>query len=628
MTPGVLNRVITLLRQALGESAHETQYLHTLHGVGYRFDAQVQFEAQRPRAEASAAPADVETAPVEMPASNVASADTAAIALRDDASIQPIAVEPDAVPVAHAGAAIAPPIMPAAATPVARRSAWPWKSIAMFAALAALAGFWTVYKSTDRPAPANLSLVVLPLHAVGNAANEGVLAEGLSEELTTRLARIEGLSLISQTSAALAQERKLDFEQLAKQLHVNHAIEGSLRQAGDQLRIDLRLVELPSGRTVWVQDYDRKLADVFAIQREVAQAVAGALALRLGLAGSADANVDIALYREYLELRGILLKPDFATGTPRLNEARDALRSLVARVPDYARAHGLLARTLSARDGVLGEQTSDHLAEAEREAERALQLDADNVDAHAVKAQLAHYLLDWETSNAEYRRVQALDPTDILARVNYAWSLGGLGYVSAALDGAETAHRADPLNIAAAITYARMLDTAGKHDEANRAFGAAIPLDQGLPQYVIYGRWHNAAWRRDYAQAAQLAARMPETEGFREAYIAISAALADPTLWPQAMPAIAESERRTGKYNFGRLFAPGYDAQQVFAVFETMLRNAFPSYFVLPWQPEYAELRRTPAFQNYIKRTHILDYWRAHDFPPRCKPDGDGARCE
>jgi TolB-like protein len=121
------------------------------------------------------------------------------------------------------------------------------------------------------------------LRSLGSASNETALAEGLSEELTTRLAHIEGLSLISQTSATLAQERNLGLDQLAAQLHVDHAIEGSLREAGEQLRIDLRLIEVPSGKTVWAQDYDRKLDDVFAIQRDIAQAVAGALALRLGL---------------------------------------------------------------------------------------------------------------------------------------------------------------------------------------------------------------------------------------------------------------------------------------------------------------------------------------------------------
>jgi hypothetical protein len=121
---------------------------------------------------------------------------------------------------------------------------------------------------------------------------------------------------------------------------------------------------------------------------------------------------------------------------------------------------------------------------------------------------------------------------------------------------------------------------------------------------------------------------MPEEEGFRESYVAITAALQDASLWPQALKAIDESERRTGRYNFARLLGSGYDAKRMFEVFATMLRNAYPSYFLLVWQPEYAKLRSDPEFQNYIRDTHMLDYWRAHGFPPQCKPDGDGARCD
>lgn len=622
VTPGVLNRVVTLLRHALGETAEHTRHLSTVHAVGYRFDAPVRFSVERESAQAAGAATPIENVePVEPPATAAALESPAAIA------------EPSSAPAAPTHEAER-----AGAKP--RRTMPPgfWLVACAGVALISAAILWPRAKPVAQTSPVAASstaptLVVLPLRVVDNADKETPFAEGLSEELTTRLAHIEGLSLISQTSATIAQERNLDLDQLARQLHVSHAIEGSLREAGDQLRIDLRLIEVPSGKTVWAQDYDRKLADVFAIQRDVAQAVAAALALRLGLAGDAqngESADDVALYREYLELRGVLLKSEFTPGQPRRNAAREALRAFVARAPDYARGHGLLARIFNLFQGPGVPLTPAQIEEATQEASRALQLDPDNADAHDALAELACSRMDWDTCMTEYRRTLALDPTDISARAGggYAYRLAGIGYLDAASREFESAHRSDPLNLSVAWTRARLLDTMGRHEEALDAFETNNKLDVGLPRASIYGRWYNAVWRHDYAKVRDLAAQMPEEDGFRESYVAISAALQDSSLWPQALKLVDESEQRTGRYNFARLLGPGYDAKRMFAVFAAMLRNAYPSYFLLVWQPEYAALRRDPEFRNYIRDTHMLDYWRARGFPSQCRPEGDGARCD
>uniref|UniRef100_UPI003220572E winged helix-turn-helix domain-containing protein n=1 Tax=Rudaea sp. TaxID=2136325 RepID=UPI003220572E len=230
VTPGVLNRVVTLLRQALGESAERAQYIHTLHGVGYRFDA------------------DVRATP------------------RQRADEQELGAETDPPPAVGDGEVDAPPSPVRGTRRISARHV-----AAVLAASVLLAGLaaWLVRRGAEPAPPTRATtptLVVLPLRAVGGGHDETVLADGLSEELTTQLARAEGLHVISSTSARLAQEQHLDPQQLAVRAGTTHALEGSLREADDTLRIDLRLIETPSGRTLWAQGYDRKLADVFAIQ--------------------------------------------------------------------------------------------------------------------------------------------------------------------------------------------------------------------------------------------------------------------------------------------------------------------------------------------------------------------------
>jgi TolB-like protein/DNA-binding winged helix-turn-helix (wHTH) protein len=614
VTPGVLNRVITLLRHALGESADEHRYLHTLHGVGYRFDASVRRLNTR-----SDAGIQIVAAPTLM-----AETPTARDLDRHDNS--PLATTP------ATSASQAPSSRIAAentrtALPTAARAYGRWIFVVALI-LAAAAFAWHQYGqeavvpvAQTGTAPA---LVVLPFRSVGNDIGESALAEGLSEELTTRLARVEGLQLISNPSARLAQQQQLDPEQLAQRLHVTHALEGSLRQAGEQLRIDLRLIETQSGRTIWAQNYDRTLADVFAMQREIAQAVAGALTLRLGLHAAKDGNVEPQVLRDYLQIRGALRAERL--GVCRKDQT-DAFRSISARAPDFAPAHASLGLILVS-NLCPPAVTAQNIADGSREATRALELDPDNAEAYAALALVACQSADWETCMNEFRHALSIDASNSHVRALYAYWLVGLGYREDALAEAETGWALNPLHFQSAFVRGRILDTLGRHDEAKTYLDALPNLNSTVSATFAYSRWYNAIWRHDLTAASEFVKQMPEQESFRDAYNAGTQALADPARWPQAEAVIAESEAKTGKYNFLRLQMPQVDIPTAIVRIEQMLRRGFPSYYMLFWQPEYAFLRRDPAFQDFLKHARIIDYWRSHGWPPQCKPEGDGARCE
>ncbi|HEX3124964.1 MAG TPA: winged helix-turn-helix domain-containing protein, partial [Rhodanobacteraceae bacterium] len=447
VTPGVLNRVITLLRQALGESAEATQYVHTLHGVGYRFDAATQVVASR-RAAGPERGGDDASPAAQGPVS-------AARAMRD--------ADEESAAESELPAASMPTTASAATAATASKPAR--QRLAALAVLLACVLIGAIYllvpRSPRAPSGASPTLVVLPLRPVGAAQDENVFAEGLSEELITRLARIDGLHLISQTSAALARTDQLDLNQMSERLHVTHALEGSLRQAGQQLRIDLRLIEIPAGRTLWAQDYDRSLADVFAIQSEIAQSVATTLTLKLGLQRT-PVETDPQLFREYLELRR---RPLDNPGVGEYAKTIELLRAFAARAPDYARAHGLLARVLLQELRVSLATPADH-AEAAREAARALELDPDQVEAHTALATLACRAADWTKCMNGFRHVLTLAPTETVLRSTYSRWLVATGYLDEALRQSDIAVASDPLNYTAIFYRARVLDTLGRHDEA------------------------------------------------------------------------------------------------------------------------------------------------------------------
>src|SRR5574337_1457842 len=257
VTQNVLHRAIALLRQALGGHSPQRQYIHTAHGGAYRFDAQVLLRPSPLSLEVSRATAGSDVSMVAAPAAQAA-----------------------------------------AARPSERRKRRYRVAITIAAcALVALAVVIALRVLRSPAPPASPTLVVLPLQVIGADRNEAAFAAGLSEELTTQLASIHGLSLISGISPTIARKDDFDPPKMAATLNTTHALEGSLREDGDKLRISLRLIETPSGRTLWAQDYDRTASDVFTVQREIAQAVAGALALPIGLARARVPAPDPQVFR-------------------------------------------------------------------------------------------------------------------------------------------------------------------------------------------------------------------------------------------------------------------------------------------------------------------------------------------
>ena len=600
ITPGVLNRIVTLLRHALGESAGHSRYLITVHGVGYRLDARVQCEG------ASVA---VATAPAGA---------ASAMPDRDIARVPPTPVEPSVV----------------AASPVVAPQRTLRRVAALIGALALIGLVALVYRHGRQPAPAlpdthgqaspvaaspvvSRSLIVLPLQVIGGSAQDATFAGGLDEELISLLAQVEGLHVIARTSAALAQNSGESLPGLAVLLGVTHALEGSVRHDGTAMRVSLRLVDIASGQTLWAQQYDHGAENTLALERSVAESVAANLALKLGedaqrhLQGTGDPE----LYRRYLEARRLV-----AAGPDNLSKARAAFRQLVADAPEYGRAHAGLALALNPPAFEGPAEANKMLGQATAEARRALQLNPDLADAYAVLADGACRAADWETCISMGGRAVELAPADVSYRILHSLHLIRLGYTAQALEQMRIAYASDPLAMATNFQMARMLDALGRYDEA-------VPFHDILKRSPIYvhNRWFNAVWRGDLADARHLITSNPR---WQDSYKAVTAALSKPSLWPAARKAIAASEQPDNLFNWTRILDPHPDVSRDIAGLETTWRSGYTGFGEMLWSPQLANHRRDPAFQDYLRRNHIISYWRIHGWPPQCHLVGDRARCD
>jgi TolB-like protein/DNA-binding winged helix-turn-helix (wHTH) protein/Tfp pilus assembly protein PilF len=578
VTQSVLHRAIALLRQALGGRSPQRQYIHTVHGVGYRFDARVLRRLS---------PSLMDGAPST---------------ISGDASIA-------AAPARQAAGA------GQATVPRPRRNRVPI-AIAV-CALFVLGAFFVLRTRAPAP-PASPTLVVLPLQVIGDDTNEAAFAAGLSEELTTRLARVPGLQLISGTSATIARKEDFDPSQLAEKLHTTHALEGSLREAGDKLRIDLRLIETPTGRTVWAQDYDRSSGDVFTMQQEIAQAVANALALHIGLARTGLPAPDPQVFREYLQLRHVFLA---SNDTAAYAQAEHDLDALAARANDYAPVHGLLALNLASDFEGAGKEDA-----ALREAHNALAIDPNDLYAHVALGMVASHAKDWATVKREYDIALALDPTDPVVHNIDGMFLSRLGYGEQALAQFEIAYAADPLGYWVTYNMGTHLDVLGRHAEAKKYLDLLPERETKASMDTTVARWRNAVWRGDFNAARSFAAQLPERDGSRAAFVAVAEALMDPAAWPQAEAAIGERESASGaRPDRLRLYEPKPNAADILATFEPGDQQPGGS---LVWAPGFAKVRHDPAFQDFLRHMKFIDFWNVNGWPPQCKPDDRGARCD
>lgn len=591
VTPGVLNRAVTLLRHALGEDAQHPRLLHTLHGTGYRFDLPAQEPAQ---------------------------------------TLPPSGGLPANEPVTPSGDGVVD-------APASPRRYWvPIGLIALIVVAIAVAVWWRPASSPPAsaqgvPADHLPTLVVMPLKSIGNDDAGRQLADGLGEEMIGTLAQIEGLRVIARESTVVAASESEDLAQLTRRLGITHALEGSLQQAGQRLRIRLRLVEARSGRAMWAKDFDRNANEVLALQREIARAVATSLTLKMGLATTpATKSGDAEYLRRYLAAQA-LLRSRRGSMDRTAEPAEAEFRALIRERPDDARAHAGLASALATRAYRRPHLAAALRAEAMQEAAITLTLDPTLPEPHFLQASEACRASRWEPCLALLEKTGSLAPNFYPARVQQAMVLAQLGY----LDRAEALLREevarDPLNPGKNFTLGRVLDTQGRHEEARHAFDRS-------DIFATYGRWFNAVWRKDYPAAARIAAQdlseeiLRDTEAGRlqASYVATSRALVDPTYWPQAEIEMRKFEDETGLLNFNRVLMPdaANHAAELIPKLDRLREQSYSSWDLLLWTTDLVYLRRDPAFQRYLHDNGILQYWKKHGIPAQCRLQAERAVCK
>src|SRR5882757_3076666 len=326
-------------------------------------------------------------------------------------------------------------------------------------------------------APAK-SIAVLPFVNMSADKNDEYLSDGMTEELINALARVPGLRVPGRTSCFAFKGKNEDdiFRKVGEQLHVNAVLEGSVRKAGDKLRITAQLINVSDGYHLWSEDYDGDVRDIFTFQSNVAQRVVEALQIKLGVeaerALSKKPTENPEAHRLYLLGRYEFGKYSEAGWTSSIRYYEQALKL----DPNYSLAYCGLADTYAYMGGVMM-PSKEAVAKEKEFAQRALELDPELPEAHLSLACAFGGAFDWRNAVIEFDRAIELNPNLAWAYEIYAWFLGGLGRLDEAIAKDKKAIELDPLNSFFQSALAYFLYHARRYDDAIVQIKKTLELD-------------------------------------------------------------------------------------------------------------------------------------------------------
>ncbi len=327
------------------------------------------------------------------------------------------------------------------------------------------------------------SIAVLPLTNLSGDPSQEYFADGITEELTTYLAKVAPLRVISHTSVLQYKGTRESLGAIGRELGIDAVVEGGVLRSGDRVRITAQLVRVAADEHVWAETYEREAKDILALQDELTRDISAEIKIKLaGLDNHLPIRqIPLEAHDDYLKARY-----EWNTRTPAsLRRALDFFQQAIAKDPDYAAAYAGLANSYEIM-GVAGYDwlpISDAMSKAKAAAMKAIHIDDSLSEAHTALAFVAHtYDWDWQASEKEFQRALALNPSDATAHQWYSEYLCNLGRWTESIAEAKAAASLDPNsliikeNLARPYYYSRQYDKAIEYSEETLALDPSFAI--------------------------------------------------------------------------------------------------------------------------------------------------------
>jgi eukaryotic-like serine/threonine-protein kinase len=424
--------------------------------------------------------------------------------------------------------------------------------------------------STDKP-----SIVVLPLQNLSNDPQNDYFSDGMTEEISTKLARIHELSVVSHYAADRFKGKAVDPTQIGRELQVRYLLEGSVRKSENQVRINVQLIDTSNGIQVWADNFTGDLKDVFGLQERTAIKIAEALNLNL------TPQEQQTVQRRYTEnpeaydayLRGRALQGEFDR-PEKIEEARRDFEESLRRDPNYAPALAGLAWVETQYYRNLGGDAS-YMKRAEELAQRARVIDPQLSDVHMALGMIAGNRFDYREAAQEFQEAVRIDPSSPLAWDFLSWALAYMQPPD--LAGAEKASRESlRLGFSTMSAYyhlGRVLLLQKRYDEAIAAFRQAqsISPDSSTPKFGLAQVY---LAKGDYDQALSYLSK--QSEGGKKALVNLAVLVS--------------------------IYAARHDDERALAALRRALDGGYRDFPALDSNPYLEGLRKDPRYQQLIQQ--------------------------
>jgi eukaryotic-like serine/threonine-protein kinase len=522
----------------------------------------------------------------------------------ESASIQPLSADRS------------PSVSDARGVSAAAKRAMPLLSrrVVVTAALVLLVGAGLVYLMLFRRAPLTsvlpiTSLAVLPLENLSGDPAQEYFVDGMTEELTTALAKIGALRVISRTSAMQYKGAHKSLPDIARELNVEGVVEGSVRRSGERVKVTVQLIRAATDQPLWGESYDHALTDILVLQSDVARDIANRVRIELTaqdtarLSSSAKVNPDA--HDAYLRGRFYWNKD----AREDLERAREYFEQALEKDPRYAPAYAGLADYYSVLPFYTNARPDDVFPKAKQAVAKALELDSSLAEAHGTQAYiLTYYDRDWAAAQREFQEALALNPNDATVHHRYSRYLSSLGRVEEALSEIERARLLDPnalvinANVGLIYYFGRQYDQAIEklqkvlHDHpdfstAHWGLGLAYEqkgnYDQALPEFqkAVESRGPNAL-----ASLGHIYGLIGRKKEAREILSEVSTHAGQEN--------ISEYQLAVVQIGLGETEAAMESLQRAYREHSTLLNY-------VKMDPRFDPLRGNPQFQDLLRRMNF-----------------------
>jgi serine/threonine-protein kinase len=415
---------------------------------------------------------------------------------------------------------------------------------------------------------------VLPFENLSHDRDDALFADGIQDDLLTKLAQVRDLKVISRTSVVqYPPGAARDVRQIGKALQVSHVLVGSLRKTGSWLHMNVQLIDTRTDAHVWVEQYDCELKDVFGIQGEIAQKVAEQLRAKVSpaekLAIHRPSTADLTAFNLYSRAKNLLLvETNFTTGAkPKFIHAVDLLNQAVAHDPAFFQAYCQLARAHNQLYLYGIDHTPARLALAEEAVQAALRLRPDAGEAHLVRAENLYMgYLDYNGALAELATASQTLPNDPNIFALKGAILRRQGKQEEALQNLEHAVELDPLNFASLLQLALSYEYLRRYADEKAALDRALALQPDDVQTRVVRAYVEFDWKGNTQPLRgiidEIRAKNPgDVENVADNWLGCALAERDPASAAGALASLGENKYGNDGVKLSRAFMEGLIAR-------------------------------------------------------------------